>query len=907
VDAAAGAIYPLVIMDGHESRALVLAVAALCAAAPPARGAVEFECEIHPGPEGTEVVVVRGDETLRRAVPAGSWDAGGLACHPFDDHAVRVVVPGDGERAFELFVGVQAGGSLTVVWEGKTGLAGEYGERWGWFLDAEPVNPGGDEEVPILYMLNEQVELCGHGMVPLWVRMYDPASQTFRPIGFDRLRRAGTGWGGGAAPSSTSGSSTKTKVVSTIPTSPPAPPVLEEFLRFRGSSSSLADGADPGLVRAPLELADGDPASGWIEGVGGYGWGEFVTATTADARIPITSLTLGLARGDTPHEARSLNRVRRLDVVTDGGSVFAVKIPVDPAKHPDRPVVVALPAPVTTSCVSVVIRDVYPAKGGGDNTFIGEVTAYSSLDSGGGVMDLLEWFEDPDRAGAAAELVEQVSPSALPTIASGYGELGPAARLGVLEAINPQWAEVLGPLVEAAARTAAEQDRPGEFAALVGALTPLAAPPDSAVGRLLHGWALEPVHPAVTDVSTAVLARAGESAAVADLVEILVEVSAAAAPVYPWTDVDLTGWIREGMRRSVPHVVPALHATLEALDPDEPADVLSALTLLYLLPYGMEEPAVLDLAASWSVALWDAVPALWCRHHLLGIAHELASLGDDRGVDLAALAFEDEALGPPLRRDALRALVGADGGTAEIAVPVAAAALDDPDPGVRATAAECLRHLAVEDADVLSQALSRARSDAWPEVRLSALKLVAVFDDVAVEHFHDFLVDPDSDVRKQAIRMVMERGIATDEVGILLANTTVDASMRGDVRAEAAHAIGSLCLVELAQPLGNVLYYGIVPGAGEADILAASAAADALGRLGEAGPLDKLILATRPGLRLQIRLAAIRALGLIAHPDAREPLETLSASVDPVIAEAAAAALELVETGTSGAACRDVP
>jgi hypothetical protein len=92
-----------------------------------------------------------------------------------------------GGPAFEAFAAVEKG-EWKLVWSGVTGLTGEYGERQGIFLDYEPPAPGSKDLYPVLYRLDERVQLCGFGPAPIDVKMYDPKSASFRPVTFDRLR-----------------------------------------------------------------------------------------------------------------------------------------------------------------------------------------------------------------------------------------------------------------------------------------------------------------------------------------------------------------------------------------------------------------------------------------------------------------------------------------------------------------------------------------------------------------------------------------------------------------------------------------------------------------------------------------------------------------------------------------------
>lgn len=880
----------------------MLGAAAALLAAPRAQAkSVEdggFTCSATATKDGASIVIEHGEGRLAHEAPPGGWDTKGLACTAWQGKALRLVVPGQGAAAYEIFAALDPDGNVTLVWEGTTGLAGDYGERWGWFLDWEPTKPGGQDAIPILYALHEQVRLCGHGMVPVYVKAYDPASLSFRPISFDRLRRAGAGWGSGAAPSEAKAGSKPISIIAS-PASvkdPPAPPMLDGFLSFQSSSSTLGHEWDPNLKSAPLALADGKPSSGWVEGIGGHGWGEFVTATVTERDLPVTRLVLHATRSTDKKEIAKWNRLKRFELTTSTGKRFVVKVPTDPAKHPGRPIVITFPKPLHTECLSMIVRDVYASKKSkGEHTYVGEIAAYTSLDTGGGMGTLLAWFDDPEKAREASGILAHTNSAALDAIVGQWEEMGPAAHEGVIGSIHEGWLPGLLPLVEKAAATATEDLSRELFVLLSDSLVPVTAGPGS--GALVHEmerWVEEPGAPGC-DIAATVLGRKGNPAGVELMIEALCNLLEEEGPSRPFAQEDLHDWIREGLGAGGLAQLEVVETYLHAVVPSDEMSIRISLILLRLLDYAGGEP-VRDLAATWASRLWDGAPTLFCHHHLMPVLEKLTKLGDPRGIEIAARTFDDPDAVHGLRIEALATMEQARGDLVKPAIEVGIRGLGDPCPGVRARAASLVRRVGPEDAG--EKIVEIALTDPWPEVRIEAIRTAAQLDHVPIEAIWDFLRDKDSSARKQAIRLVVQKGIATEEVGILLANTTLSKSMRKDVRAAAAHAIGTLCIVEMAKPLGNVVFYGTTPDATEGEIQAAAAAAEAIGMIGDPGPIDLLIDATRPGLRLEIRAAAIASLGLIGGPKVEKVLSKLAESLDPAIR---AAALESLETLGEGA------
>src|SRR5207237_8502070 len=131
---------------------------------------------------------------------------------------------------------------------------------------------------------------------------------------------------------------------------------------WSGASSAASGEPDAGCLAPPSALDDRDPATVWTEGGSAHGRGEWLTARTATPATPITGLRL--LPGDTRNERtfRASRRPRALTLLLglNPEQRFDVDLIEDAdggVAHYRRPFWIALPHPVPSSCVTVVIRD----------------------------------------------------------------------------------------------------------------------------------------------------------------------------------------------------------------------------------------------------------------------------------------------------------------------------------------------------------------------------------------------------------------------------------------------------------------------------------------------------------------------------------------------------------------------
>ena len=185
---------------------------------------------------------------------------------------------------------------------------------------------------------------------------------------------------------------------------------------FALTSAPAADDApgpvDPRRLVAPLPLSDGDPATVWLSR---GARGETLTARAASAGHQVTGLRLWPA--DTRSRARLLatTRPRQLYLELGPSADQRFEVRLDPAVTAAdahrRPLWVALPKPVPSSCVSLSVREVTPGSDGrnGDLLAWGDVEIFTDLGRTGGerapgAVPGADRLREPDRRrGGAGE------------------------------------------------------------------------------------------------------------------------------------------------------------------------------------------------------------------------------------------------------------------------------------------------------------------------------------------------------------------------------------------------------------------------------------------------------------------------------------------------------------------------
>jgi len=684
------------------------------------------------------------------------------------------------------------GAGSPPLFAGKTGWSrGEPGERSG---TAVRLLTDGGHTVIVVGEIREDLRICGDDATLLDPRSLDPATMGFRGATLQRLsvaRRAA------ATP------------VMAIPRRGPAEATLARLLTAGEASSAIGPAA---------ALTDGDPATSWSEARPGRGQGEFVLMR-APYDVPIVRFSVTVA----PTSPAPGGAAPEVFYLATGAATYEVTLPEDAWSHPGEAYDVPLPAPVTTSCVALVLGDAFTRGRPHPEVTVAELAAYSAFDHAGATLGEVAAAlrGGGARAGAAAALLERAGGAGVAAMAGVYPTLDAAARAlamnvaasaGSCESSAPLFVEALSDddeVVRRKARTKLEEPACGREA-----LPTLTA-------ALRRGAARAKVAPMVAFI--------GRDRSVGALVEALgdgtpeerqVVRSAVAYAARGATPADLAPLLASSVLRSAEATLDVLRALHERLpDVREAAD--ASVTSLLAGPRRLDE-----------------------RYLLVEELARLAASGDAAAQGhLADLVRSDPA--PEVRARAAEQLASArDPGA------VAAGALGDAEPRVREAALHAVGEGRLGAASAGAVAL--LERDPWTFVRVAAATALATLPaGPAVDRaLGDALGQRSPRVREQATLALAARGASAYRD--VIRRHLIDVREEPPVRAAAARALGQLCDGGAVDALVSLA----VSGASSPDAVEVSLGLVATEALGALHPRD-----------LSVRFAPMQAKGV--RPDAR--------------------------------------
>ena len=715
-----------------------------------------------------------------------------------DRSAVHVRVPLDGGGAWEAVIAAPlAGQEPVVVFSGKTGLvSGEYGLRTGKVV---LITRGANHTYSVLVGdQREDVSLCGRPTI-LSPQILT-ADLTLKPVLVQRL----------GAPSRQAAPRLEAKPVDA--TQPPLPSGL---LRATVASSAVGD---------PAALTDGDPNTTWAENRRGAGRGEFVIMQ-ASSNVPVTGFEFTF-RGDSAPAGGAAPREMWLATDDD---VFHVTVPEDAWEHPGQRYAVALPKPVSTSCVAVVAESLN-ANASGDRLTIAEVAARSTFADMPLDSLIRNLSSGGERAEQAAAALRAAGEPAFQAVLEAFDDLDESSRLLALQVIDVApcdlrarvYAKALASNVDAQRKHARARVGACGAAAAQALREALAKSPESAAPHLAEELAL---------VAPDLAVRA-----------IVQRFSKSSAPTRRALRIVM------GRAASSPESRAALQQLLTSAEIEAPALV----ELLRALGPHLTES---DLGSSASEALARVTresDSFRNRYLLLEPAAYLAARSR------SARAFVDRSLrqDPDWRIRSRAAEVILDDGH-----PLLEALADD-NVRVRAAAIDTLAR--TQSGSSVEALVARLHRDHWPLVRAAAARALGELATVGPNTAADRALltavrDDSSHVRASVLVALGQRRVATATRPVR--KRLLDGKEAARVRIAAAKSLGSLC-----DP----------------------AAVDALTRVARrlADPHDS-------SSARKAAPAAVAALGRLQPPDLRERLAPLLAKdAPPVAREAAQAALE---------------
>jgi HEAT repeat protein len=758
-------------------------------------------------------------------------------------------VPIRGTAAEEVWLAeIAAGKAKRVIWSGNTGPRD---------VDAESsvgLEVGADRVLE--YQTAPSVTRCD-GVAPrLFPRAYDFEAGKFRPV-LSPL----------PAPSAE-------KLVARR--GDPAMPTGRPIGGFVWLSTSTTRGAggDARALTTPIELNDADPATAWTEGLGGDGRGEFLTARTSAGGYSVRALRIIPGDGASLQAFRAKNRLRRFQIALGPGrdQRFDVEIPVDPAADAARwrePYWVPLPKAVPSSCVTIILGEVYsgsdaaPPKTFGV-TALSDLAVFTDLDGPDGANRLVgDLSRAPDCAARLPLVVSLGEAAVLPTAQTILTTKG-IARECLVEVLTTLEPSPKSPIVVEALTAAVGGASDKEERLITAALKRASMAPVTSLEQLLR-----------SDKATL-----DDRARAARVLGALEDERAAGA---------LLGSLGAGP--------PPLRAEI--------ADALGRAP-------GLRAKAVLDAAAAPpSGAARDAdvlraIPAVVkrspeARAEAVGVLR--AALAPERSFEVRARAVMAlGALGaagdpsalvnvrassnePALRYLATRELAGLSPAGGHDPRPALRAALADQDPRVRETAALGLGKQG--DRDAGGALIEGAKQEAWPFVRRAELEAlgrlcVAGSGDLMIR-----AVSRDVDEVRRAALVGLGR-CKDPRAKTVLLQTLAREKEAATVRELAAALLGESGDRSLAPKVGHLLRRLVVESEGDMALEGVAASTlRALARLGGPDAVDAAV--TLAGdTRHPFRATAVDALGTLCDPGkGRATLRALATGSDHGLAAAA--------------------
>jgi HEAT repeat protein len=342
-------------------------------------------------------------------------------------HVVHVRLPAKGANEAPRFLGweaILAAGEKEPLFAGTTGLAkGEEGERTGTAVRLFPRDDGGRDVV--VGNIHEDTRICGEEATLLSPRGISAKRMAFAGASVQRL------------PQKRMDAATR---LMAHPKRAPADVPLAHLLVGTGTSVPSDDG---GL------LTDGDVSTFWHheERAGeraGASRGEFVVMS-APHDVPIARLAVVVTPPSPPPDGSS---PKSFFLVADAAT-YLVTLPENAWAHPGDAYEIALPAPLKTSCLALVLDESFGADASHPEVGVAELYAYSTLDAPGATLEkVAAALSDPQQFDAAVGLLSRAGSHSLAAVTSVYPKLdarGRAAAIDIGSANAP--CEALAPLL----------------------------------------------------------------------------------------------------------------------------------------------------------------------------------------------------------------------------------------------------------------------------------------------------------------------------------------------------------------------------------------------------------------------------------------------------------------------------
>ncbi len=699
-------------------------------------------------------------------------------------------VPG---KAFELIVSAK---SDAPIFEGVTGYAGGDGERQGKAVvlyDRDAAS-----KFVVVADVREDTRICGQDRTPLAARGLDPKRMELRGATLHRIEKKAR---------------EEAVAITATARASDARPELGRLLQATGGSS-------PGAA----SLTDGDASSTWSEDRPGDGHGEFVTMR-APVELPLEGLVLTIA----PKEPKGEGAAPRTLFVATDKALFRVTIPEDAWSKPGASYDVALPSPVTTSCVAVVLDEAYEHGKAPPVVSIAEVNARTTFDREGASLTDVARALGTSRRGEAEALLRRAGPAGAAAVASVFASLDVAGRTRAVEVASASPCDDEGTSI--VARALADGDTEVRRKAL-GRVERCGKSGAAALAKAVREGT-----EAERAAAAPYLAMVAPTAALAPLSEKLGEGS-----------VDTRRAVRSALARAAAsrsreELLPLLAAS-GSQSATARIDLLRALApkLSLLEP---EATAAID-----AVLAESTTPAT--RYLLAAPLAELSlGQGDTAATNkLVALARRDPEWSVRARAVEVAAK------NAKLA-SVIVEAVSDPHPRVREAALVALRALGSPLGK--SAAVNAIAKDEWTFVRAAAFDALAVMprDRATEQALESALEDKNPLVRLAAVGAIGKMRVTT--LGDAVVDRLDDRDEYLEVRVAAARTLGAICMQSATDRLTELAERAKLP-VDTFDDRIGFAAIEALGAIHPPDLATRLAPLRDKNVRLPARLAADRAL-----------------------------------------------
>lgn len=682
--------------------------------------------------------------------------------------ALWVHVPAKNEPiAFDL---LQAGAD--VIFQGQTGFTrGQPGSMTGETLEMADV--GGKRQL-VRARISESFVLCGRGRTFLGPQVLDPGKLAFVPAAVDVI------------------TAQEAKVATPIVLSSHSGTIAAPLAPLLVAVDSTSSGADP---RA---LLDGDDATAWTDTGATSGRGEIVLFRSP-IEVPIGRISITITKPAATATKGTLPPAvaPKTMFLTTGTKNYALTFPEDAMLKGGATYDVALPEPIKSSCIGLVLDQPYDHGQAGVHVTLGEVRAYSALELGGATLATIAPMLSAGGAtsDAALAILKRAGDRALVPLGDAWPKLDEYGRELAIDAAA---------------------------AAPCGASTPL----------LLQGLCSTPE---TSRKAESALARCNRSAMIVNAVH---EDKALACPkiagmlallgreaaLKPLTlqlgkgDAEARTSTRQAWAtaaREVPGDRLAPFLKEPSLDADRKLELLRALG-----------PRVVELRAEATAALDEilAPGAPLARRWLaVGPLSELAKANTKEVERFVAMLTTDPAW--PVRARAAELALGVASAQAALVL-----AVDDPEPRVREAA---LRTLGAQKTSAAGTVIAkRLDADPWTFVRLAAAQAIGAMPASAEldARLGAALSKEKSSPVEEAILTALAahraRG-ALPAVRERFDDDREDAS----VRAAAARTLGALCDATYVDELTEIALHASDPMVNSEGLALTLAAIDALGAI----------------------------------------------------------------------------